>query len=130
MRKLNKQDFIFIWGTFLFIVVTFKIYLLVRQYFIIDNCPILDTLWGLGSMPHICFWYLKFFDEYSIYFYVLFLWITIVPFLRRKYLFPSKAVFIGWAVILTMIIFFAYRTTHIIFFNDLPKNQQQLYFYR
>ena len=127
MHKLNKQDFIFSSKVAVYIIATFIAYLFFTQNFITDNCHILSTLWGLGSMPYVCFWYLRFFEENSIYFYFLFLWITLVPFIQRKYTFPSKIIFGFWTLILLFFLVYIYRTTHIVFFEDLPQNQQQLY---
>ena len=131
MRKLNKQDFIFAWSVLLFIVVTFMSYSFIKQYFIIDNCPILDILWGLpwSSLPHMCFWYLKFFERSSIYFYILFLWITIIPFAKRRYQFSKNTIFITWMVIIILFILNIYGRTSIIDFKNLPEWQQQQFFH-
>jgi hypothetical protein len=124
MRKPTKQDFIFIWKILLFILVTFKVYLLVRQHFIIDNCtPISLSLWG---PQYVCLWYLKFFNEYSILFYILFLWITIVPYMRRKYPFPSNTIFVAWIIVLVLLLIYIYiyRITPTVFLDNLSTWKQ------
>lgn len=119
MRKPTKQDFIFILKIFLFILVTFKVYLLVRQYFIIGNCtPMSLSLWG---PQYVCLWYLKFFNEYSILFYIFFLWIIIVPYMRKKYLFPSNTMFVIWIIVLVLLLIYIYRVTPTVFLDNLSN---------
>lgn len=113
MRKPTKQDLIFIWKVLLFIVVTFTVYLIVRWYFV-DTCVAThEWIWYALNVRHTrnCFWYWGFFDTYSLYFYLLFLWITIILYTRKKYLFPNNPIFITWILILLLAIIYIYRTT-------------------
>ena len=124
MRKLNKQDFIFAWSVLLFIVVMFMIYPFINQYFIIHNCNH-SMIFSL-SEPYWyrCFWYLYFFDKVSIYIYILFLWITIFPFIKRRYQF-SNMLYIIWILALVAYVLYIYKITPIISIDDfiewLPK---------
>ena len=108
MHKLNKQDFIFFWKIVVYIIVTFIAYLFITQHFITDNCEVIK--WGLGGW-YLCFWYFNFFNVSSICFYLLFLWITIVPFIKRKYLFPNIIVYMAWIITLILIIIYIYTVT-------------------
>lgn len=112
MRKLNKQDFIFIWKVLLFIVSTFTIYLIVRIYFV-DTCVLPSEKWYIWYALNVrhtemCFWSWGLFDIYSFYFYILFIWITIVSYMRKKYFFPSNTMLISWIWVLMLIMLYIY----------------------
>ncbi len=129
MWKINKQDLIFIWKMLLYLVVSYFMYSFLVQHFIVANCYIdQNHIWYALNVKHIvyyaCFWYLKFLNEYSILFYILFLWITIIPFIRNKYLFPNHLVFIIGIIIWILVILYSYKTSHIVLFQDLPDPKQ------
>lgn len=118
MRKPNKQDFIFIWKTLLFILVTFIIYSVIVQYLVTDNCD--PIMWGLWYAWYTCFWYFYFFDKISPYFYLLFLWITITPFFRKHYNLPNRIIYIVWILIFILYILYVYKVTPTDLPNGLP----------
>lgn len=82
------------------------IYIIIRVYFV-DTCDIPQewSAWYIWNSilniryTEICFWSWGLFDKYSHYLYILLLWITIVSYMRKKYLFSNNKLFIAWIVI-------------------------------
>lgn len=118
MKNIGKQEIIFILKLLAYIAITYFIYIILKQYFIIDNCH--PIIWWLWSTWYLCSWYLNFFDKSSIYMYVLFLWVTIIPFINIKYKLLNKIIFVGWIFIILLVIMFMYSITPTDFWQGLP----------
>jgi hypothetical protein len=117
MKNIKNQQIIFTLKLLLYILLTFIIYILIKQYFIIENCSWIK--WWIWSW-YICWGYLNFFNKSSIYIYILFLWLTIVPYVNIKYKWMNNKIFIIGMFIILLIILSIYTTTPIEFKNWLP----------
>lgn len=126
MKNMNIQRMISIMGILFYVIITYYIYLLIRQNYIFINCEVIAWwlhVWYVRSLlspGSICFWYPYLFEKISIYIYFLFLWISLFPFICKKFTRKKTLIFMFWIIVFISTISIIWAGTPLFYMEQLP----------